>query len=90
MTDTFTFAMLVEKLEMWRINLDNKGLRVIMSITKVILCGKGLDTIKTSGECPCVFCRKEKVEIQFTGKAVKHGYIRNALELKRDFLMSHA
>ena len=38
--------------------MENKGLRVNMEKTKVMICGKGLDTIKPSGKYPCSVCRK--------------------------------
>ena len=37
-----TFNKLAEKLEMWKNNLESKGLHVNMSKTKVILCRKGV------------------------------------------------
>ena len=38
--------------------MENKGLRVNVGKTKVMICGKGLDTIKPSGKYPCGICRK--------------------------------
>ena len=51
--------LLMEKLKLWKDNLENKGLRVNMGKTKVMICGKDLDTIKSSGKHPCSVCRKE-------------------------------
>ena len=42
-----TTDMLVEKLETR--NLESKGISVTMGKTKVTICGKGIDTIKTHG-----------------------------------------
>ena len=36
----------------------NKGLRVNMGKRNVVICGKGLDTIKLSRKYPCSVCRK--------------------------------
>ena len=36
----------------------NKGLRINMGKTKVMICEKGLDTINSSGKYPCSVCRK--------------------------------
>ena len=38
--------------------MENKGFRVNMGKTKVMICGKGLDTIKPSRKYPCSACRK--------------------------------
>ena len=37
--------------------MENKGLRINMRKTKVMICGKGLDT-KLSRQYPCSVCRK--------------------------------
>ena len=49
-----TLDLLMEKLKLWKNNMENKGLRVNMGETKVMICGKVLDTIKLSGKCPCM------------------------------------
>ena len=38
--------------------MENKGLCVKMGKTKVMICGKGFDTIKPSEKYPCSVCRK--------------------------------
>ena len=38
--------------------MENKGLRVNMEETKVMICGNGLNTIKPYGKYPCSVCRK--------------------------------
>ena len=53
-----TLDLLMEKLKLWKDNMENKGLRVNMGKTKEMICGKGLDTIKPSGKYPCSVCRK--------------------------------
>ena len=53
-----TLDLLMEKLKLWKDNMENKGLRVNMGKTKVMICGKGLNTIKPSGKYPCSVCRK--------------------------------
>ena len=50
--------LLVEKLNLWKNNMENKGLRVNMGKTKVMIYGKGLYNIKPSGKYPCRVCRK--------------------------------
>ena len=61
-----------------------------MGRTKVMLCGKGLGTIKIFDKYSCGVCGKEWGGIQFTVKAVRHEYIRNVVGLKRDLLQSLA
>ena len=39
--------------------MENKGLRVNMGETKVMICGNTLNTIKPYGNYPCSVCRKE-------------------------------
>ena len=48
----------MEKLKLWKGNMENKGLRVNMVKTNVMICGKGLDAIKPSAKYPCSVCRK--------------------------------
>ena len=38
--------------------MKNKGLHVNMGKAKVMICGKGLDTITPSGKYPCSVCSK--------------------------------
>ena len=53
-----TLDLLMEKLKLWKDNMERKGLRVNIGKTKVMICGKGLDTTKPSGKYPCSVCRK--------------------------------
>ena len=53
-----TLDLLMEKLELWKDTIENKGLPVNMGKTKVIICEKGLDTIKPFGKYSCSVCRK--------------------------------
>lgn len=66
------------------ISLESKVLSVSKGKAKVMLWGRGLDTIKTSGKYPCGVCKKRTGGIQFTVK------LNIALELKRRLLMSLA
>ena len=40
-----TLDLLMEKLKLWKNNMENKRLSVNMGKTKVMICGKDLDTI---------------------------------------------
>ena len=53
-----TLDLLMEKLKLWKYNMENKGLRVSMGKIKKMIYGKSLDTIKPSGKYPCSVCRK--------------------------------
>ena len=70
--------LLMEKLKLWKYNMENKGLRVNMGKTKVMICRKGLDTIKPSGKYPCSVCRKGVG--RNSAKVVMHGLITSAME----------
>ena len=53
-----TLDLLMEKLKLWKVDMENKGLHISMGKTKVMICGKSLDTIKPSGTYPCSVCRR--------------------------------
>ena len=53
-----TLDLFMVKLKLWKDNMENKGLRVNMGKTKVMICEKGLDTINPSEKYPCSVCRK--------------------------------
>ncbi len=38
--------------------MEQKGLRVNMPKTKILISGVGLDVLKDSGKFPCAVCRK--------------------------------
>ena len=70
-----TFDLLMEKLKLWKDNMENKGLRVNIGKTKVMICGKDLDTIKPSGNIHVVRVEKESGGTQFSVRVVMHGFI---------------
>jgi hypothetical protein len=45
------------KLKAWKTGMENKGLRVNMRKTKIMLSGLGLDLLKDTGAFPCAVCR---------------------------------
>ena len=55
-----TLDLLMEKLKLWKDNMENNGLHVSMRKTKVMVCGKGLDTIKPSGKFSVVYVEKSQ------------------------------
>ena len=50
-------AVLLEKLQLWKTNMEAKGLRVNMGKTKCLFSGIDLDPLKDSVKFPCVVCR---------------------------------
>ena len=50
----------MEKLKLWKDNMENNGLHVSMRKTKVMVCGKGLDTIKPSGKFHVVYVERSQ------------------------------
>ena len=55
---TETFEGLMTKMAGWKNGLESKGLKVNMGKTKVMISGKDLHTLQTSGKYPCAVCRK--------------------------------
>ena len=50
--------LLESKLSTWKSNFEQKGLRVNMGKTKVMISGNGLETLKDTGRFPCGVCRQ--------------------------------
>ena len=47
----------VRRLLTWKETMEQKGLRVNVGKTKIMICGTGLDLPHNSGEFPCAICR---------------------------------
>ena len=41
----------------WKEAIEKKGLSIKAGMTKVMICGTGLDLLQSSGEYPCTVCR---------------------------------
>ena len=52
-----TLEECVSKLKTWKEGMENKGLRVNMKKTKLMVTGPSLDVIRDSGAFPCAECR---------------------------------
>ena len=52
-----TLEKCVSKLKAWKEGMENKGLRVNMKKTKLMVTGPGLDVLRDSGAFPCAVCR---------------------------------
>ena len=46
----------VRRLLTWKEAMEKKGLRVNAGKTKIMICGKGLDLLQSSGKFPCAVC----------------------------------
>ena len=46
------------KMAVWENDLESKGLKVNMGKTKVMISGRDLHTLQTSGKYPCAVCMK--------------------------------
>ena len=53
-----TFEGIMTKMAVWKNGLESKGLKVNMGKTKVMISGRDLHTLQTSGKYPCALCRK--------------------------------
>ena len=47
----------MSKLKAWKEGMENKGLRVHMKKTKLMVTGPGLDVLRDSGAFPCAVCQ---------------------------------
>lgn len=69
----------LEKLRVWRLGLESKGLKVSMRETKVMFCSPNLNTLKDSGKYPCGVCHSEVGCIPSFAMAVLTGFIIDAV-----------
>ena len=53
-----TFECLMKKTAVWKTGLESKGLKVNMGKTKVMISGRDLHILHTSGKYPCAVWRK--------------------------------
>ena len=53
-----TLDLFMEKLKLWKDDMENKGLDVNMGKIIAMICGKGFDTTKLSGKYPCSIYRR--------------------------------
>ena len=53
------FEGLMTKIAVWKNGLESKVLKVNMGKTKIMVLGRGLHTLQTSGKCPFALCKKD-------------------------------
>ena len=52
------FEGLMIKMTVWKNGLESKGLKLNMGKTKLMIPGRDLRKLQTSGKYPCAVCRK--------------------------------
>ena len=73
----------VRKLSTWKEAMEKKGLRVNAGKTKIMICGKGLDLLQSSGEFPCAVCRTGVGSNSIFCSGCKHWVHKKCSGLKR-------
>ena len=68
---------LLEKVDVWRIGMESKRLRVNMAKTKIMKCQPKAGLREETGKYPCGVCKKGSVQIQFFVWDVVNGFTRN-------------
>ena len=68
----------VERLMIWKDEAMEKGLKVNVEKTKVVICGTGLDLLQSSGEYQCPVCHTEEGNNSNYFNGCNFGCIRNA------------
>ena len=75
----------MSKLKAWKEGMENKGLRVNIKKTKLMITGPGLNILRDSGAFPCAVCQSD------VGVQTMQSSARNALsECKRSAAVSRA
>ena len=62
----------VGRLLTWKEAMEEKRLRVNAGKTKIMICGRGLDLLQSSGEFPCAVCRTGVGSKSIFCKGCKH------------------
>ena len=73
----------VRRLLTWKEAMEEKGLRVNAGKTKIIICGTGLDLLKSSGEFPYAVCRTGVGSNSIFCNGCKHWMHKKCSGLKR-------
>ena len=71
---------LIKRLNEWKDNVENRGMRVNMIKTKVVISGECQKPIQKAARWPCGVCgRRVKVVIQYSVLVVRSGYTRSVV-----------
>ena len=73
----------VRRLLTWKEAMEEKGLRVNVGKTKIMICGTGLDLLQSSGEFPCAVCCTGMGSNSIFCKGCKHCVHKKCSGLKR-------
>ena len=72
--------LLMEKVNRWKLDMEEKRLRVNIGKTKVMRCQPGAVRREQSGKFPCGICKKGVGATQFFVMVAVSGYTRNAVK----------
>ena len=72
----------VRRLLSWEVVMEEKGLRVNAGKTKIMICGKGLDLVQSSGKFPCAICHTGVGSNSIFCNSCKHWVNRKCSGLK--------
>ena len=70
---------LIKRLDEWKDNVDNRGMRVNMNKTKVMISGEHQKHVQKAVRWPCGVCGRGLVVIQYSVLAVRSGYTRSVV-----------
>jgi len=68
---------LIKRLNEWKNNVENRGMRVNMNNTKVMISGEHQKPLQKAARWPCGACSRGVVVIQYSVLVVTSGYTRS-------------
>ena len=73
---------LIKRLNEWKDNVENRGMRENMNKTKVMISGERQKVTQKAVRYPCGVCGKVLVIIQYSALVVRSGYTGNVVVLR--------
>ena len=70
---------LVKRLNEWKNNVENRGVRVNVNKTKVMISGERQKPLQKAARWPCGVCGRGVVVIQYNVLVVTSGYTRSVV-----------
>jgi len=68
---------LIKRLNEWKNNVENRGMRVNMNIIKVMISGERQKPVQKAARWPCGVCGRGVGSIQYNVLVVTSGYTRS-------------
>ena len=78
----------MSKLKSWKEGMENKGLRVDMKKTRLMVTGPDLDVLCDSGAFPCAVCQVFDRRTQSFAHSASSGCIRGAVVSRAELLQT--